>query len=74
MFDCYDFAVLGLAIDDNMRASLCKSTVENAYLSYPGLRGAVLHSNRGSQYTKSYTYRETLKKCGIRQSMNGSGG
>lgn len=73
IFDCYDSAVLGLAMDDNMKASLCKSTVENAYLSYPGLRGAVIHSDRGSQYT-SYTYRETLKKYGIRQSMNGSGG
>lgn len=73
IFDCYDCSVLGLAMDDNMKASLCKSTVENAYLAYPGLRGAIVHSDRGSQYT-SYIYREVLKKCGIKQSLNSSVG
>ena len=35
IFDCYDLAVLGLAMDTNMKATLCKQTLDNAYGSYP---------------------------------------
>ena len=73
IFDCYDLAVLGLAMDTNMKAVLCKQTLENAYGAYPMLRGAILHSDRGTQYT-SELYRKTLQKCGIVQSMNSAGG
>ena len=58
IFDCYDLAVLGLA---------------NAYRAYPMLRGAILHSDRGSQYT-SELYRKAINKYGILQSMNSAGG
>ena len=51
MFDCFDLTVLGLAMDTNMRAQLCVRTLRGAAVSYPALRGAVLHSDRGSQYT-----------------------
>lgn len=30
IFDCYDLAVLGLAMDTNMKASLCDQTLDNA--------------------------------------------
>ena len=30
IFDCFDLMPLGLAIEDNMRASLCCHTIENA--------------------------------------------
>ena len=50
IFDCYDLAVLGLAMDTNMRATLCEQTLENACKAYPMLRGAILHSDRGTQY------------------------
>ena len=30
IFDCFDVSVLGLAMDDNMRAELCVQTVDNA--------------------------------------------
>lgn len=73
VFDCFDGAVLGLCMQDNMEASLCVQTVERACLAYPGLRGAVLHSDRGSQYT-SGAYRKILERHGIRQSMNSDGG
>lgn len=56
-----------------MRAELCSQTVKNACLCYPAIRGAIIHSDRGSQYTSS-EYRETLQKCGIVQSMNSAGG
>ena len=73
IFDCFDLAVLGLCIRDNMKADLCVQTVKNAFRSYPGLSGAIIHSDRGSQYT-SVEYRAILDKFGIIQSMNSDGG
>jgi transposase InsO family protein len=71
--DCFDNAVLGLSMADNMRAGLCVDTLKSACLAYPGLRGAIVHSDRGSQYT-SGEYRRAVGKYGIVQSMNGAGG
>lgn len=73
MFDCFDAAVLGLAMDTNMKASLCVRTLENAVHSYPALIGAVIHSERGSQYS-SAAYRRAVAKQGILQSMNSTVG
>lgn len=73
IFDCFDLAPLGISMDTNMKAELCVETVKNAVKSYPELRGAILHSDRGSQYT-SEKYRETLKHVGLVQSMNSTGG
>ena len=47
ILDCYDLAVLGLAMDTNMRATLCKKLRE-CLQSLPMLRGAILHSDRGN--------------------------
>jgi len=47
--DCFDNAVLGLSMADNMKAGLCVDTLKSAIMSYPGLRGAIIHSDRGSQ-------------------------
>ena len=73
IFDCYDSGVLGLAMDNNMKAPLCTQTLDNACMAYPELRGAIIHSDRGSQYT-SEIYRTTIEKYGLRQSMNSDGG
>lgn len=73
IFDGFDSAVLGLSLDTNMKATLLKNTLDNAYMAYPDLRGAIVHSDRGSQYT-SDLYRKIIKKYGIIQSMNSSGG
>ena len=73
IFDCYDLAVLGLATDINMKASLCEQTLDNACKAYPMLRGAILHSDRGTQYT-SELYRKAINRYGIVQSMNSAGG
>ena len=73
IFDCFDAAVLGLAMDTNMKAPLCERTLANAARSYPALRGAVIHSDRGAQYT-SETYRRAVAKYGMIQSMNSAGG
>jgi transposase InsO family protein len=71
--DCFDNAVLGLSMADNMKAGLCVDTLKSAIMSYPGLRGAIIHSDRGSQYT-SGEYRQAIEKYGIIQSMNSAGG
>ena len=73
IFDCFDICVLGLAMDTNMRATLCEQTLENAALAYPGIRGAIIHSDRGSQYT-SELYRQAVARHGVVQSMNSDGG
>ena len=73
IFDCYDLGVLGLSMADNMRAELCVETVRNACKTYPQMRGAILHSDRGAQYT-SQVYRAELQRKGIIQSMNSAGG
>ena len=73
IFDCYDLMPNGLSMADNMRAQLCVRTLENACYRYPNLRGAIIHSDRGSQYT-SDDYRKTINKYGINQSMNSAGG
>ena len=68
-----DLTAVGLSMDDNMRAELCAATVENTAAAYPEFCGAVLHSDRGSQYT-SASYRAMLNEYGVRQSMNSAGG
>lgn len=73
IFDCFNLGVLGLAMETNMKADLCVHTLENALISYPALEGAIIHSDRGTQYT-SKAYRQTIRKHHIRQSMNRSGG
>ena len=73
IFDCFDAAVLGLAMDTNMKAALCRQTPGNAVRSYPALREAVIHSDRGTQYN-SGTCRKAVQKYGILQSMNSTGG
>lgn len=73
ILDCFDNAVLGLSIADNMRAELCVNTLKSAVMAYPNLRGAIVHGDRGSQYT-SAEYRRAVAKYGIIQSMNSAGG
>ena len=71
--DQFDLMPLGIATEDNMRVSLCCHTLENANKSYPDIKGCIIHSDRGSQYT-SEEYRAAVKKYGIIQSMNSAGG
>ena len=64
IFDCFDSSVIGLAMDTNMKAPLCVQTLENASKAYPDIRGAIIHSDRGSQYT-SQIYQEAIYRYGI---------
>ena len=73
IFDCFDSSVIGLAMDTSMKAPLCVQTLENAAKAYPGIRGAIIHSDRGSRYASQF-YRDAVRKYDIQQSMNSAGG
>ena len=38
IFDCFDSSVMELAMDTNMKATLCVKTLENAVKAYPDIR------------------------------------
>ncbi len=49
IFDCFDAAVLGLAMDTNMKAVLCERTPASAVHSCLVLWEAVIHSDQEAQ-------------------------
>jgi len=69
IMDCYNGEILSLCLRNNMKKELCIDTVNAALLRY-GIKGAILHSDRGSQYT-SDAFKNTLKSKGITQSLSG---
>lgn len=69
ILDCFNGEILALQMRDNMKKELCMDTLSAAACRYP-LKGSILHSDRGSQYT-SEAFREQLKTLGIRQSLSG---
>lgn len=72
LFDCFDNNCLAVSIADNMKKELVIDTVKQACGRYD-LQGAIIHSDRGSQYT-SAEFRDNLTCYGIIQSMNGAAG
>ena len=71
IFDCFDNAIVGLTMDDNMRDELVVATLRQAVAMHGG--GAIIHSDRGSQYT-SQDFRRAVAELGVIQSMNSAGG
>jgi len=71
VLDCYDGAIVGLSMDDNMRRQLCIDAFEQS-CRRQGAYGMIFHSDRGSQYT-SDDFRASLAKYGAIQSMSGTG-
>ena len=69
IFDCFDLLACGLAMGTN----LCTETIDNALKLHPELTGAIVHSDRGSQYT-SNEYRRKIASYSLKQSMNSAGG
>ena len=69
ILDCSDGEVLSLIMRNNMRKELCMDTLKAAGMRYP-IRGAILHSDRGSQYT-SNEFRALLASNNIKQSLSG---
>jgi len=72
VIDCYSKAVVGWAVADHMRTELVIDAIEMAARNIPLPKGAIFHSDRGSQYM-SHEYRRTLKKLGLRSSVGRTG-
>ncbi|MDD2372365.1 MAG: IS3 family transposase [Syntrophomonadaceae bacterium] len=71
VLDCFDGAIVGLQMADNMRAELCVDAFTSATNKHQAY-GMIFHSDRGSQYT-SKLYRDTLARYGVTQSMSATG-
>ena len=69
ILDCFNGEILSLCMANNMRKELCIDTIMAAAGRFP-IRGAILHSDRGSQYT-SEAFRNTLVAKGLVQSLSG---
>ena len=73
VLDCYNGEILSVAMDSNMKKELCIRTVTELALQYgKKIRGAIFHSDRGSQYT-SEAFRSALREAGLVQSLSGTG-
>ena len=73
VLDCYNGEILSVAMDSNMKKELCTRTVAELGLQYgKKIRGAVFHSDRGSQYT-SEAFKTALREAGLVQSLSGTG-
>ena len=69
IMDCFNGEILSLFMQDNMKKELCIDTVKGMAGRFP-VRGAILHSDRGSQYT-SEAFRSELSRQGLMQSLSG---
>lgn len=68
VMDCFNGEIIALEMRENMKKELCVDTIKQL----GQLNGAILHSDRGSQYT-SEAFRKELNKQGITQSLSGTG-
>ena len=69
IMDCFNGEIISLVMRSNMRKELCMDTCNATAKRFP-LNGAILHSDRGSQYT-SEAFREKLSNAGVLQSLSG---
>lgn len=72
VIDLFSRQVVGWAIDDHMRTSLCVKALQMAFWRRKPLPGLLHHSDRGSQYA-SREYRQHLMIMGMEQSMSRKG-
>jgi putative transposase len=72
IMDLYSRQIIGWAIDDHMRASLCVRALQMAYCRRKPEPGLLHHSDRGVQYA-SEEYRKQLNIMKIEQSMSRKG-
>ena len=63
-FDCYNGEIVALEMRDNMKKELCIDTVNQLKQRYGNLKGVILHSDRGCQYT-SDAFRSILSKISL---------
>lgn len=72
VIDCHTKAVIGWAMDDNYQTLLIEKAIHIAAHNHTIPRGAIFHSDRGSNYT-STQFANTLRSLGIRQSVGRTG-
>ncbi len=72
VMDLYNREIVGYAVSMNIDTELVKRALGNAIARCGGLKGAIFHSDRGSQYI-SEGYKRMLEENGIRQSMSRGG-
>ena len=72
IMDCFSGEIVALEMRDNMKKELCVDTVRQLRRSGLVSAGAILHSDRGSQYT-SEAFRKELTSSGLTQSLSGTG-
>jgi transposase InsO family protein len=72
VIDLFSRQVVGWAIADYMRTSLCVSALQMAFWCRKPKLGLLLHSDRGNQYA-SYEYRKHLSIMKMEQSMSRKG-
>lgn len=67
-FDLYDKSILSYSLSNKANTELVLKVLENSYTKVIP-KNAVLHSDRGTQFT-SLEYKEALEKLGITHSMS----
>jgi len=72
VMDLYSRQIVGWAINDNMRTSICIDALKMAFWRKKPSSGLLHHSDRGSQYA-STDYRHQLKIMQMNQSMSRKG-
>lgn len=70
--DAYSKVIKGYSLEESMPTSLVTGSLEKALKRFPKLKGAIIHSDRGSQYT-SHSYKEMLSQHGLKISMGQKG-
>lgn len=72
VIDCYTKAVIGWAMSDNYKTPLINAAIGMAVRNHDIKKGAIFHSDRGSNYT-SAEFGKVLREHGIRQSVGRTG-
>ncbi len=72
VIDLFSRQIVGWAVDDHMRTSLCVRALQMAFGRKKPAPGVLHHSDRGSQYA-SYEYRQHLDIMQMQQSMSRKG-
>jgi len=72
VMDAFDGAIVGLSLEDNMKAEMCAQALIRANNRFGSQPGCIIHTDHGSQYT-SNLYAETSLKLGFIQSMGAVG-
>jgi transposase InsO family protein len=72
VIDCHTKACIGYAMADHMRTELVTAALDMAAANYTLAEDAIIHSDRGTQYT-SQTFAEHAAKLRLRRSVGRTG-